>query len=494
MTRYVKLQDGSIWFTAERLLFLLCMVNLLNYVDRGAIASNGVNGTVLANSTCNLTETCHRGSGIQGDFGLSNFEDGVLSSAFMVGLLVASPIFAQFAKTCNPFRLMGVGLSVWTFATAMCGLSIDFWSITSARMLVGVGEASFISLAAPFVVDNAPLEKKTCWLSIFYMCIPVGMALGYVYGGMVGSLFTWRVAFWGEAVLMLPFAVISFVAGHIQMKEEGQLDDDDEFSLASETSQDYGRSAAPSSSFWKYLSRGINIFIMHLRTFAEDIKTLVQSKVYTISVLGLIAYNSVLGAYSYWGPRAGYAIFNLENADIVFGGMTVVCGIFGTVAGGIVLDKIGSTVKNGFKVLTIASLVGGIACFVSFLSGTLICFLPLFSLGELFLFATQGPVNYLILQSASANLQPLAMALSTVCIHVFGDVPSAPIVGALQDYLDNWRLTTIILTSVFFLATSIWFLGVFIPSEHLAQFEVAVEENKLEKLQQAPLLAKMDAV
>jgi MFS transporter, Spinster family, sphingosine-1-phosphate transporter len=34
----------------------------------------------------------------RGDFNLNNFEDGVLSSAFMVGLLVASPIFASLAK------------------------------------------------------------------------------------------------------------------------------------------------------------------------------------------------------------------------------------------------------------------------------------------------------------------------------------------------------------------------------------------------------------
>jgi MFS family permease len=56
----------------------------------------------------------------------------------------------------NPFCLIGIGLSVWTFATAGCGFSFDFWSITTFHMLVGVGEASFISLAAPFIIDVAP--------------------------------------------------------------------------------------------------------------------------------------------------------------------------------------------------------------------------------------------------------------------------------------------------------------------------------------------------
>uniref|UniRef100_A0A2N9HAV5 Endonuclease/exonuclease/phosphatase domain-containing protein n=1 Tax=Fagus sylvatica TaxID=28930 RepID=A0A2N9HAV5_FAGSY len=136
----------------------------------------------------------------------------------MVGLLVASPIFASLSKSHNPFRLIGVGLSVWTFAAAGCGSSFDFWSIAICRMLVGVGEASFISLAAPFIDDHAPAAQKTSWLATFYMCIPTGVALGYVYGGFVGNYLNWRYAFWGEAFLMLPFAVLGFVMKPLQLK------------------------------------------------------------------------------------------------------------------------------------------------------------------------------------------------------------------------------------------------------------------------------------
>ncbi|MCO5594285.1 hypothetical protein L7F22_048314 [Adiantum nelumboides] len=125
--------EETTWFTPPRLLVLLCLVNLLNYVDRGVIASNGVNGTPRE-PTCKPLETCQGGSGIQGEFDLSNFQDGILSSVFLVGLLIASPIFAYMSKMHNSFKLMGIGLSVWTFATAMCGFSLDFWSITAARI------------------------------------------------------------------------------------------------------------------------------------------------------------------------------------------------------------------------------------------------------------------------------------------------------------------------------------------------------------------------
>lgn len=94
-----------------------------------------------------------------------------------------------------------------------------------------------------------------------------------------------------------------------------------------------------------------------------------------MGVSGYIAYNFVLGAYAYWGPKAGYYIYNMvysfsncqmiqllsllmfllfflwqTNADMIFGGITIVCGIFGTLAGGLVLDYMNSTVPNAFKV------------------------------------------------------------------------------------------------------------------------------------------------
>ncbi|KAJ6849509.1 putative sphingolipid transporter spinster-like protein 2 [Iris pallida] len=214
-TRADRPSSKPSWFTPKRLLAIFCMINMLNYVDRGAIASNGVNGK---RRTCTESGVCTSGSGIQGDFDLNNFKDGVLSSVFMVGLLVASPVFASLAKSHNPFRLIGVGLSVWTFATAGCGFSFNFWTITICRMLVGVGEASFISLAAPFIDDNAPVTQKNAWLAIFYMCIPTGIAFGYVYGGVVGSLFRWRFAFWGESILMLPFAILGFFIQPLDLK------------------------------------------------------------------------------------------------------------------------------------------------------------------------------------------------------------------------------------------------------------------------------------
>ncbi|XP_060216609.1 probable sphingolipid transporter spinster homolog 2 isoform X1 [Lycium barbarum] len=422
------------WFTPKRLLAIFCIINLLNYVDRGAIASNGVNGK---RSECTKSGTCSSASGIQGDFNLSNFQDGVISSAFMVGLLLASPIFASLAKSVNPFRLIGVGLTVWTFATAGCGLSIDFWSITICRMLVGVGEASFISLAAPFIDDNAPVDQKTAWLGIFYMCIPTGIAVGYVYGGLVGSLLNWRWAFWIEALLMLPFAILGFVVKPLQLKGFSHTGPKRPLTSVQTSCPEAVASPSQDGSFQtrnvsKDDSKGAPRILNQLTRFWKDMKVLLLEKVYVVNVLGYIAYNFVIGAYSYWGPKAGYYIYHMNNADLMFGGITIVCGIVGTLAGGFVLDLMTSTISNAFKLLSVATFFGAIFCFAAFCFKSLYGFIALFAIGELLVFATQGPVNYVCLHSVKPSLRPLSMAMSTVSIHIFGDVPSSPLVGVLQ--------------------------------------------------------------
>ncbi|CAK9309117.1 unnamed protein product [Citrullus colocynthis] len=455
------------WFTPMRLLIIFCVIHLINYMDRGAMASNGVNGH---RTTCTTDGTCTAGTGIQGQFNLSNFEDGVLSSAFMVGLLVACPIFASLAKRANPFRLIGVGLSVWTLAVVGCGFSFNFWSIAVCRMLVGVGEASFISLAAPFIDDNAPVEKKTGWLGVFYMCIPTGYAIGYLYGGFVGQHLGWRYAFWGEAILMVSFAVLGFVIKPLQLKgfapqtttnapipvdtTASSVKDDLQTKLGV-SPKDFQEKRAENSS---------NSLLKEVLQFMKDMKELLVNKVFVVNVLGYVAYNFVIGAYSYWGPKAGYSIYQMKNADMIFGGVTVVSGIFGTLAGGYILDRMNNTISNAFKLLSVTTFIGAAFCFGSFCFKSMYGFLVLFSIGEVLVFAIQGPVNFVCLHCVTPSLRPLSMAISTVSIHIFGDVPSSPLVGILQDHINDWRKTSLILTAFFFPAAIIWFIGVFIHS------------------------------
>jgi len=276
---------------------------------------------------------------------------------------------------------------------------------------------------------------------------------------------------------MLPFAILGFVMKPLELKgfspagskkalttiETAVAGDQDlsnnravPLSIKEECKDQHSKKSSRFKGSFSYLNQ--------LSRFGEDIKVLLLDKVYVVNVLGYIAYNFVIGAYSYWGPKAGYNIYHMNNADLLFGGVTIVCGIFGTVAGSYILDLMGATISNAFKLLSTATFLGAIFCFSAFCFKSLYVFLALFAIGELLVFATQGPVNYVCLHCVKPSMRPLSMAISTVSIHIFGDVPSSPLVGVLQDNVNNWRETSLILTSVLFLSAGIWFIGIFFHS------------------------------
>lgn len=55
-------------------------------------------------------------------------------------------------------------------AAVGCGASPNYWVLIACRMLVGVGEASFVALAAPFIGETQQLLR----LQLYWLEYPGG--------------------------------------------------------------------------------------------------------------------------------------------------------------------------------------------------------------------------------------------------------------------------------------------------------------------------------
>ena len=143
--------------------------------------------------------------------GLTDTEAGVLGSGFIFGYMLACPMFAFLSKTVSPYKLMALGLFLWTCATGACALTGvgDFFPLLAARILTGVGEASFAGLAPTCIDDVAPLAHRTIWLSCFFAGIPLGSAGGYVAGGYFAKI-GFHFGFFLEAIMMIPLVFVVF--------------------------------------------------------------------------------------------------------------------------------------------------------------------------------------------------------------------------------------------------------------------------------------------
>lgn len=408
------------WFTPLRLLAIFCFTNLIVYLDRGLIASNGVNGSPR-------TKDDPDGSGIQGDFNLNYIQDGLLPAAFMVGLLLSSPVFAEVCKHANAFRLLGIGMGVWAVAVLACGAAPNFGSLLAARAFVGVGEASFVALAAPFIDDFAPAASKAKWFAAFYLCIPVGFALGYIFGGAVTAAASWRWTFVLEGAAMLPFIVFALTAQPLQLRGSKPA------------------GSAVSSSSASHTARRRRTLREVVAEFFGDVATVCRQRVWVSVCAAYTAYVAVLGVYAYWGPQAGKQLFfgsesRDSTPDLVFGGVTVVTGVLGSVAGGVALDRMGSTLRNANLLCALSNGAGFVFVILAFTaSRSFGAFMALFAAGQLLIFLLQAPVAALGMWCVPPELRPLGVSLMTVSIHLLGDVPSPPLVGLLQTRLSEGK-------------------------------------------------------
>ena len=390
-----------------KLLALFCATSIVVYTDRGIISSAAVSGVPRSIDV-------PRGSGLQGALDASYSAYGALTAAFMIGLLCGCPTFSALARDVNPFRLISYGLMLYVIGEVGCAVAPSYWFMFACRCLVGVGEASFVSLAAPFIDDYAPPARKTLWLATFYLCVPFGVAFGILFGGAVAPALGWRAPFALNACCAAPIAAYCFSSPPVRMR-----------GLVASSSR--ASSPAPPHAMSRSASTILGAFI-------KDCRKLAQFKLYAYVACGYSFYTAVIGVYAVWGPKAGYAIFSNElssptNADMVLGGVTVLSGILGTLFGGFVVDTFGSTLPNALRTCACAAFAGFIFLEIAFRCSSFGMFLLFFIAGEMFAFVLQAPINAVVLWSVEPRLRPLACGMTTVIIHLFGDVPTPPLFG-----------------------------------------------------------------
>ena len=179
--------------SSEMLLFVLFLIELILMIDRGALSSVV---TQLESDT---------GYGL----GITFFEVGVLSSLNILGYMLGAPVSAHAAQFIHPDYLMAFGLIIWSAFLIMFSFSHNYAALVLARFFLGLGNSAFGCLSPPMVLDAAPHEKKSIWFGIYFIAVPVGTAIGFVYGTLVSSaLGAWMYPFIIEAIVMLPLIFV----------------------------------------------------------------------------------------------------------------------------------------------------------------------------------------------------------------------------------------------------------------------------------------------
>lgn len=372
-------------------LALMLSVNLLNYIDRQVLYA-----------VFPL---------IKADFGLTDTALGFLGSAFMLCYMLSAPVLGLLASRAGRTAIASAGVAVWSLATVFSGFTAGYRTLLAARTVVGIGEASFGTVAPGLLADFFPKEKRGSIISRFYLAIPVGSALGYLMGGFIGQRLGWQAAF---LLVGIPGLIL---AAPVWFLHEPQT-----------CCNANGTSAEPVTSDYALFAR---------------------NRSFIITTLAMAAMTFAMGGLAQWAPTFLCRMHNLdvERANTIFGAITVVSGIIGTLAGGVLGDRLQRRSASGYLIVSGWGFVAGVPMLaLAIISHSLTGCLAAIFIAETLLFLNTGPLNTVILNVVPPEMRAMAFAVNIFFIHALGDAVSPTLLGKISD-LTNLR-TALLITPV----------------------------------------------
>jgi len=373
---------------------LLLSVNLLNYIDRQVLFA-----------VFPL---------IKIDLRLSDTALGFLGSAFMFSYLLIAPLFGWLGDRWSRTGLAAGGLVVWSLATALAGFAPGYRSLLAARAAVGVGEASFGTVSPGLVADFFPKERRGQILAWFYVAIPVGSALGYLLGGVLGQRHGWHAAF---LMVGIPGLLLALPIALLRTPPRG------------------GDAPHPANP----LPEG------ERKNAAAGYAALFKNRSFVCNTLAMAAMTFAIGGLAQWIPSFLNRVHALDVAkgNTLFGATTVLAGILGTLAGGWLGDRWQKRSGQGYLLVSGWGFLIGtpFAAWAILAPGLTGCMTAIF-MAEFFLFLNTGPLNTVIINVTVPAVRAMAFAVNIFFIHALGDAVSPSILGWLSD---RWDLRSALL-------------------------------------------------
>jgi predicted MFS family arabinose efflux permease len=397
---------------ATTALVLLTALNFVNYIDRYILP--GVQEQVKA------------------EFHVSDAALGSLTFVFFLTYMCSAPATGWLGDHFPRKPLIVACALLISAVNVLTGLVHDFDSLLLRHAVLGIGEASFGIYAPSLLADFYPEKDRNRVLTIFYTAIPVGAALGYLIGEIVGARFGWRMPFYVSAVPGFTIATLIFLL--MREPSRGALD-----------ARQVEKRTRPT---WA--------LVLSLATNAP----------YLYATLGMAMVTFSLGGISAWMPsflqRSG---FSPDTVGITLGGLTAGAGLGGTAVGGWLAQRWLRTNRHALFLISawsaLLTVPFGVVCFF----GPHVTMLPSLGIAMFCIFLGTGPLNAAIINAVPAAVRATAIAMELFLIHALGDTPSPSLIGMVSDH--STLATGLGLTLVTMLiATVLLFLGAQSAPEH----------------------------
>lgn len=344
---------------------------------------------------------------IKAELGLTDTQLGLLGgTAFALFYTALGIPIGWLADRFNRVWIMTAALALWSAFTAACGFATSFAQLFLARLGVGVGEAGGVAPAYSFIADYFPPEQRARALGVHAFGIPIGSALGLIFGGVIAATVSWRAAFVILGVAGLLLAPLQLLT--VREPVRGGFD-------------------APAASKKVASAADVARVLMRKPSFWG---------------LSLAAASSSIMGYGlfFWLPSFFVRSYGLSlmEVSIYYGGITLVGGVAGVWLGGWLADRYGAKSKAAYAYVPAAALALCVPFYFvgvlsSAMSWSFIVFIVPTALGLVWL----GPVISAIQHLVRAEMRAVASAIFLFVNNLIGLGLGTLLIGALSDALSS---------------------------------------------------------
>lgn len=408
-------QRGKALSGASTALWLLLGINLFNYIDRQVLAAvePDIRATLFAANDVNAMA-----------------KTGALGTAFLITYMLTAPALGWLADRFSRWIIIGSAVILWSVASGASGLAATFFALLLTRVFVGIGEGGYGPAAPTVLADLFPLATRGRVLAVFCAAIPVGSALGYVFGGLINEHLGWRWAFY----LIAPPGLLLGLLCFFQRDPR---------------------------------ARGITR-PERQRASLDDYVALFRTPSYVLNCVAQTAMTFAIGGIGFW--VAAYLKFRGQppSATKFFGVIIVVAGLVSTLLGGWLGDRLRRRYAGSYFLISGLGMIVAFPLFVTMLFTPFPAAWFFMFAAVFFIFLNTGPSNTALANVAPPKVRATAFALNILVIHALGDAAAFPTIGFIAGHT-NMNVAFLFVSVIMLVAAIAWLMGVkYLPADTAA--------------------------
>jgi predicted MFS family arabinose efflux permease len=163
---------------------------------------------------------------IKHEFGLNDSQLGIVAGlSYAVAFALAGIPLGWLADRMNRRNLLAAALVLWSGMVALAGSAGHFATLIAARIGIGTMDAAGGPCSVSMISDLYAPRRRAFAVAVYYVGVPLGMAAGFMAGGLIAAQYGWRAALYTAAApgVVLAVMLMLFVREPVRGASEGGL-------------------------------------------------------------------------------------------------------------------------------------------------------------------------------------------------------------------------------------------------------------------------------